>query len=257
MATTEFMLTGVLTLAGVLFSCFLTSLTVAGFRADVARLLGALAAICFVLWAAIWCAASFSSERLIAALVTSAVVIIGLALLLWWVGRLQPPTQGGLPQGDSGGGGRGGDAKVGGNGIAIGGRGGAGGPGGRGGDGGCGEVSGDGYAGGGDGGSAGGVGVWHPPARSGYVNLMRAQGLPVEPHLKRFGRGGVDPEYYRKLRVIYTIRGDMSHETTDDLGLDPDCQSDVPLQELNKSLAQMGEAWRVRANDGQYEFYIP
>jgi len=89
------------------------------------------------------------------------------------------------------------------------------------------------------------------------VNLMRAQGLPVDPHLKSFGRGSADPEYYRKLRVIYAIRGDVSHETTDDLGLDPDCQSDVPLQELNERLAQLGEAWRVRANDGQYEFYIP
>jgi hypothetical protein len=87
--------------------------------------------------------------------------------------------------------------------------------------------------------------------------LMRAQGLPVDPQLKRFGRGGVDPEYYRKLRAIYIIRGDLSHETTDDLGLDPDCQTDLSIAELNRRLAQSGETWRVRANDGQYEFYTP
>ena len=57
-------------------------------------------------------------------------------------------------------GGKGGDAKVGGNGVAVGGPGGHGGKYGHGGAGGSGEVKGDGVAAGGAGGSAGDDGVW-------------------------------------------------------------------------------------------------
>jgi hypothetical protein len=86
---------------------------------------------------------------------------------------------------------------------------------------------------------------------------MRARGLPVDPQMKRYGRGGIDPEYYRKLRVIYALRGDHSCDALDDLSLDPECQNDVSLDELNKKLEEHGHSWRVRSDDGQYEFFLP
>jgi hypothetical protein len=87
-------------------------------------------------------------------------------------------------------GGKGGDAKVGGSGIAIGGPGGHAGKYGRGGDGGGGEVQGDGIAAGGEGGSAGDDNVWRPPARSGYEIYMERTGQTPDPFMKQFGRGG-------------------------------------------------------------------
>jgi len=101
-------------------------------------------------------------------------------------------------------GGKGGDAKVGGNGIAIGG------PGGHG-DGGGGEVPGDGIVAGGEGGSAGDDNVWRPPARSGYEVYMEQTGQTPNPLMKQFGRGG---------SVLANI-------------------NDVPLDHLNQTLEAM------------------
>jgi hypothetical protein len=88
-------------------------------------------------------------------------------------------------------GGRGGDAKVGGHGTAVGGSGGAGGVGGSGGDGGRAEVNGDGFAVGGEGGEAGhadrgGRGGRGPLEILGAPNRQLADGT----WLWDFGRGG-------------------------------------------------------------------
>ena len=86
-------------------------------------------------------------------------------------------------------GGKGGDAKVGGSGMAIGGPGGAAGKYGRGGDGGGGEVAGDGIAAGGEGGVAGDDNLWRPPARSGYEVCMERTWPTPDRFMKQFGRG--------------------------------------------------------------------
>jgi hypothetical protein len=81
----------------------------------------------------------------------------------------EPPILQGL-------GGKGGDAKVGGSGMALGGPGGQAGKYGSGGAGGSAEVSGDGVAAGGSGGAAGDEGVWRAPAKSGYEVYQREMG---------------------------------------------------------------------------------
>jgi hypothetical protein len=103
-------------------------------------------------------------------------------------------------------GGKGGDATVGGSGIAIGGLGGRAGKYGTGGAGGSAEVHGDGLAAGGTGGAAGEDGVWRPPAKSGYEIAQRKLGLPVDPFLRQFGRGGAAAGYEPKLRIIEQLR---------------------------------------------------
>ena len=83
-------------------------------------------------------------------------------------------------------GGQGGDARVSGIGIAIGGPGGQGGKYGIGGVGGSAEVHGDGLAAGGAGGAAGEDRVWRAPAKSGYEIAQRKLGLPVDPILRQY-----------------------------------------------------------------------
>ena len=58
--------------------------------------------------------------------------------------------------------------------------------------------------GGGDGNVAG-PGVWLPPTRSGYEVHQRALGLPVDPYLAQFGRGGAMPGYNEKLAIVDKI----------------------------------------------------
>jgi hypothetical protein len=157
-------------------------------------------------------------------------------------------------------GGRGGDAKVGGNGIAIGGPGGNIGPGGvgRGGDGGGGEVHGDGIAAGGAGGSVDGVNIWYPPAVSGYETYMRQTGQQPDPALKPFGRGSMSAGYAPKFVLIeqlraeyFKARGQPPRSVDEDIGA-------VPLEYLNQRLQDMGERWRARITaTEQYEFFVP
>ena len=106
------------------------------------------------------------------------------------VRELQTPsaTSGAVHMSVQGQGGRGGNASVGGDGIAIGGPGGPAGKYGRGGDGGGGEVKGDGIAAGGAGGAAGDDGIWRPPAKSGSEVYRTAMGLPVDPGMRQYGR---------------------------------------------------------------------
>src|SRR5712691_846837 len=103
-------------------------------------------------------------------------------------------------------GGKGGDASVLGSGVAIGGPGGVSGKGGIGGAGGSGEVHGDGHAAGGAGGSVNDEGVWRPHAKSGYEVHQKALGLPVDPFIRQFGRGGAAAGYEPKLQVVQQLR---------------------------------------------------
>lgn len=155
-------------------------------------------------------------------------------------------------------GGKGGDAKVKGSGIAIGGPGGHGGRFGQGGDGGSVEVDGDEHRAGGAGGSVSDDGIWRPPAKSGYEVHQRALGLPVDPFMRQFGRGGAAPGYEPKLQIVQELRDGYFR----DRGLAPRSIFEdiiaVPLDYLNARLAARNESWRVRIVDGdEYEFFIP
>jgi hypothetical protein len=155
-------------------------------------------------------------------------------------------------------GGNGGSARVEGNGLAIGG------PGGRvsgdargvrGGDGGGGG-GGDVVVGGG-GGHVAGPGERLPPARSGYEVHQRALGLPVDPYLAQFGRGGAMAGYVEKLAVVNKIREDYlrSHSS-----ITPDKMYNVhsvPLRHIDGELRAMNEPWRARIFDDQFEFFLP
>ena len=152
----------------------------------------------------------------------------------------------------------GGDAKVFGNGVAIGGPGGASGKAGIGGAGGSAEVHGDGHAAGGAGGSVNDEGVWRPPAKSGYEVHQRSLGLPVDPSLRQFGRGGAAPGYEPKLQLVQQLRETYFREHRKKPQSIFESIEAVPLEYLNQSLAARNESWRVRIVDGdEYEFYTP
>lgn len=153
-------------------------------------------------------------------------------------------------------GGRGGNANVRGNGIAIGGKGGMSGAFGHGGDGGSAKVHGAGLAAGGEGGHACEAGVLRPPARSGYEVARRAQGLPIDPLLKQFGRGGCDPRYYMLLRFTLDLIEPGATDGIEDMGLDPEYKNELSLDEINKRLWLAGASWSVHLLDGQYEFHV-
>jgi len=155
-------------------------------------------------------------------------------------------------------GGNGGSARVEG-GLAIGG------PGGRvsgdarglrGGDGGGEGSVGDVVVGGG-GGHVAGAGVWLPPARSGYEVHQRALGLPVDPYLAQFGRGGAMAGYDEKLAVVDRIREDYLRSHSN---MSPERMYDVhsvPLEHINGGLQAVNEPWRARIFDDQFEFCLP
>lgn len=152
-------------------------------------------------------------------------------------------------------GGKGGDAKVGGSGIAIGGPGGPAGKYGVGGTGGGGEVHGDGLAAGGAGGAAGDDGVWRSPAKSGYEIAQRALGLPVDPYLRQFGRGGAGGGYQPKLEVIEQLRAVYFNKNSTHPETIFENINAVPLDYLNDELFLRRESWRVRIVDDEYEFF--
>ena len=217
-----------------------------------AKYMARIAVVAVVIAAAIWWG---TNPSWLAAAISIVIAAISLAALYaaenWTANRedsLGSPTISG---------GRGGDATVFGAGTAIGGRGGASGQLGSGGRGGDAVVRGSGLAAGGEGGHGADVDVWRPPGRSGYESAMRALGMPVDPNLRPFGRGGTDPEYFRKLRIILSLRGDQNLLLVEDAQLDPEHVDQTSLEELNRRLQQAGYAWRARLLDGQYEFFLP
>ncbi len=191
-------------------------------------------------------------------LVVGVLSLTGAGYLYWQhMIKKSPQAATNSPPEFQGQGGHGGDAKVGGSGIAIGGPGGHAGKGGRGGDGGGGEVKGDGVAAGGAGGHAGDVGVWRPPAKSGYEVYQRAMGLPVDPALRGFGRGGAGAGYEPKLKIVEELRVAYFRDHAKPFRTVFEDINAVPLEYLNDALAATGEVWRVRIVDDEYEFYIP
>ena len=154
-------------------------------------------------------------------------------------------------------GGKGGNATVNGNGIAIGGPGGHGGKYGNGGYGGSAEVQGDGIAAGGAGGAAGDDGIWRAPAKSGYEIMQRALNLPVDPYIRKFGRGGAVPGYEPKLAIIEEMRNKYFEENSQKTESIFENINAVPLDYLNKALIRQEINWRVRIIDDEYEFYDP
>jgi hypothetical protein len=154
--------------------------------------------------------------------------------------------------------GKGGDAKVGGSGTAIGGPGGNVGKYGRGGDGGSAEVQGDGLAAGGAGGSVDSDDLWSPPAQSGYEVAMKAMGQPIDPKLRQYGRGGMSPGYALRYRIVEQIRGEYfeTHQKQPESALEN--VNALPLDYVNQKLAEMDVNWRARIVRGlYYEFYVP
>jgi hypothetical protein len=186
--------------------------------------------------------------------VVGAAMSIGLVEALRWVGKKESAQVLSQQQGQ---GGLGGFAKVGGNGMALGGPGGAVGKYGVGGAGGSADVSGDGIAVGGAGGAAGDDGVWRAPAKSGYEILQRKMGLPVDPFLRQFGRGGASGGYETKLATVESIRQIyFGVKAENPKSIIEDINS-VPLIFINSQLAERNESWRVRVIDDEYEFFIP
>lgn len=154
-------------------------------------------------------------------------------------------------------GGKGGDAKVGGDGTAIGAPGGQGGKYGIGGTGGSAEVCGNGLAAGGAGGAAGDDGIFRAPAKSGYEIAQRKLGRPVDPYMRQFGRGGAGAGYEAKLAVIEQLRASyfaMHSYTAQTIFENINA---VPLDYLNRELFVNNEIWCVRIVDDEYEFFIP
>ena len=155
-------------------------------------------------------------------------------------------------------GGKGGDAKVGGSGTAIGGPGGNAGKYGRGGDGGSAEVQDCGLAAGGAGGSVDSDDLWSPPAQSGYEVAMEARGQPIDPKLRQYGRGGMSPGYELRYGIVEQIREEYFkiHQKQPESALEN--VNAVPLDYVNQELVAMGVNWRARIVRGlDYEFYAP
>jgi hypothetical protein len=182
-------------------------------------------------------------------------------LFVGWLAKrflVKPDARGKGESVNSGQGGQGGNAKVVGSGIAIGGPGGHGGKYGRGGDGGGGEVQGDGIAAGGAGGSADGDDLWCPPAQSGYDALMAATGQPIEPKMRQYGRGGMSPGYAFRYNIVEQIRREYfeTYQKQPENALEN--VNAVPLDYVNQQLAAMDVNWRARVVRGlDYEFYVP
>src|SRR5579863_4909115 len=150
-------------------------------------------------------------------------------------------------------GGKGGNAKVGGNrSRAVGGPGGDAGDGaGRGGDGGSAEVHGDdAFAQGGAGGNAGTA-----DGRGGRRAKGGAELANARTELWGFGCGGAGgnaPEYNRRLGLLRRYRQEYSRTFPQDApfieaGVDP-----VPINWINKRLEEEGETWQVEMRDGGY-----
>jgi len=157
-----------------------------------------------------------------------------------------------------GSGGAGGSAKVGGNGIAIGGPGGHAGKYGRGGAGGSAEVSGDGIAAGGGGGSVDTDTLWRPPPPTGYEVYQEHAGLPIDPKLRKYGRGGMSPGYAARYDVVLKLWADY-FKSNNKPPQDPvENVHAVPLEYVNEKLAAIGVNWRARiVRNLDYEFYVP
>lgn len=155
-------------------------------------------------------------------------------------------------------GGKGGNATVVGNGIAIGGAGGIAGKYGHGGDGGSGFMQGDGIAAGGAGGSVDSDNLWNPPAASGYEAAMEATGRPIDPKLRQYGRGGMSPDYASRYAVVEEIRQGyfkIQHKPPESALENVNA---VPLDYVNQQLAIKGVDWRARIiRNLDYQFYVP
>ena len=188
------------------------------------------------------------------------VIYAGGAFWYYRVHTPSPPSDG-TPQAGApvnGTGGKGGDAKVGGSGLAFGGPGGAAGKYGVGGAGGSAEVTGDGIAAGGAGGAAGNDDVWPPPAKSGYEIAQKRMGLPVDPNMRQFGRGGAVAGYEPKLHVIEQLRAAYFQANKKNPQSIFENINAVPLNYINKELTARHENWRVRiVEDDEYEFFVP
>lgn len=189
---------------------------------------------------------------------TGIVLLLLAAVLQWqqaiWKSEAAKPTVSAMAEGS---GGKGGDAKVGRSGIAIGGPGGQACKYGIGGSGGSAEVHGHGIAAGGAGGAAGEDGIWRAPAKSGYEITQRKLRLPVDPLLRGLGRGGAVPGYEPKLAIVEELRSSYFTKHSKISETIFENINAVPLEYLNHELMATTEPWRVRIVDDEYEFFIP
>jgi len=87
--------------------------------------------------------------------------------------------------------------------------------------------------------------------------LQRALGLPVDPYLAQFGRGGAMPGYTERLVVVDRIREEYLRSRS---RLSPENMYDVhsvPLEHINAKLEAIAQPWRARIFDDQFEFFLP
>jgi hypothetical protein len=106
-------------------------------------------------------------------------------------------------------------------------------------------------------GAAGEDEIWRAPAKSGYEIAQRKLGLPVDPYMRQFGRGGAVPGYEPKLAIIEQLRAAYFTKYSKSPKTIFEDINAVPLSYLNNELVAKKEIWRVRIIDDEYECFIP
>ena len=94
-------------------------------------------------------------------------------------------------------------------------------------------------------------------SKSGYEILQRQLGLPVNPNLRQYGRGGAGVGYGPKLAIIEKLRALYFEGHSENPKTIFEDINAVPLAYLNDELIKRNEFWRVRIVDDDYEFFIP
>ena len=87
---------------------------------------------------------------------------------------------------------------------------------------------------------------------------MRARGVVPDPHLKRYGRGGMSPGYAERYQIVLKLRDKYFREN----GVTAESPNEnikaMPLETLNNELHKERLDWRARINeDNYYVFYKP
>lgn len=205
--------------------------------------------------------AQMKIQSLPLALIIVGLVIVGLGVILH-IRTAKPALPATTTEVTSAEGGRGGSGEIfGNNGTIIGGRGGRAGVGGngRGGDGGGGVIHGDGGTIiGGEGGSVDGSDIWFPPAQSGFIQFLEAQGQTPDFGVQYPGSGGASGGWLAKQEIVQAIRIEYFDKTGQKSKKETSKIEDVPIEYINSQLAQRGYAWRARIDRKYwYLYYIP
>jgi hypothetical protein len=237
----------------------------------VARILFWIAALSFGSMGVVWSATSESyslSTQMIVSAIIGAIAAAGLTWALWEIrgkesaDRRKSESASQAPIAAQPQGGRGGSGEIfGNNGTIIGGKGGKVGRGGAGygGDGGGGVIHGDaGTIIGGEGGSVDGANIWFPPAQSAFIQNLESQGQTPDFNVQYPGAGGASGGWLQRQQVVIKIREEYFKKTGQNPKIKSSKIEDVPLDYINKKLAEAGYPWRARIEKKYwYLYYVP